>query len=331
MNFMDLSTLKVPSSVVSSANYVVAQAKDVQIDDEALNSVIELVKEKHRHKSDSTEDAFGTTGNLENDINLIFFETATNFCFWAQDETYKWQVNFKGQSMGGWYGLSRAFYRAVENDIPIYDASFMSKLTLDQAKEIFKGENDQPIPLLEVRVNNIIESANFLNQHYGGQAMTFLKAHDMSAPKIAEAVVNELPSYRDGAWYKDQWVWILKRAQILPSDLSQLSKSYPEFAIKDVAQLTAFADYRVPQVLRHYGVLKYSEVLAKIVDSKAILPSNSAAEIEIRASTIIACEKLKDLCGLSAAEIDLGLWLISQNLRDDPDIRPHHLSISGNY
>jgi hypothetical protein len=90
-------------------------------------------------------------------------------------------------------------------------------------------------------------------------------------------------------------------------------------------QLTAFADYRLPQVLRHLGGLEYSSSLAEVVDAGAILPAGSAPEVEIRACTIVACELLKrHLAERTTADIDLGLWLMGQDLRTDPTLLPHH-------
>jgi hypothetical protein len=276
---------------------------------------------------DSVEDAFGSTGELEKDVNVVFFETAANFCFWSENPDEKWQVKSGGEKFGGWYGLARAFDKAIRRGIPVYDAEYMADLTVKQASRIFAGAKDTQIPLLAQRANNIVEAAEFLNESYGGSAKKFVESCRMSAPAIAYAVASSLPSYRDGAQYHGRWAWILKRAQILPSDLSQLGSKYPDFRITDTDKLTIFADYRLPQILRHFGVLRYSDGLARRVDRKRIIPSQSAAEVEIRMATINACEQLKSyLPGRSSADIDLGLWLLSQDMRNYPGLKPHHLT-----
>lgn len=157
-----------------------------------------------------------------------------------------------------------------------------------------------------------------------------LEVFDFQAPRIVRELVQWLPSFRDGAWYDNRWVWILKRAQILPADLHQLKHKYPDFSVHDVDQLTVFADYRLPQVLRHKGVLEFSECLARQVDAGKLIPAGSAEEIEIRMATIIACAKVKAASGaFTNADIDLGLWMISQSLRDS--MRPHHKTVSQYY
>lgn len=321
---MNLETITLPGSVIESVEYVMHNATDVTIHDASLHLVADKISERLSKGIDTVEDAFGSTGVLEQDVNLIFFETACNFYFWNENDATKWKVDVEGKQIGGWYGLAACFNKAIKNNIPVYDAAWMAQLTPNIARDLFAG-NGTHIPLLEQRVNNIVEMANFLLQEYDGQAINFIVANHYSAPRIAEEIVRALPSFRDGALYKNKWVWILKRAQILPSDVSQLTAKYPEFTIADSDKVTAFADYRIPQVLRHFEVIAYSDSLADTVDSSILLPVGSSQEIEIRAATIVVCERLKQyLPGTTSADIDLGLWLISQDIHDDPTLLPHH-------
>jgi len=90
--------------------------------------------------------------------------------------------------------------------------------------------------------------------------------------------------------------------------------------------LTIFADYKLPQVLRHYHVLEYDSTLAQRIDNQELLPAESEEEIEIRAATIWACELLRRTIqqhgyATTAAEIDLRLWLMGQQLTE---MRPYH-------
>jgi hypothetical protein len=57
--------------------------------------------------------------------------------------------------------------------------------------------------------------------------------------------------------------------------------------------LTAFADYKIPQFLRHKKVLVYDSSLAQRVDNQIDLEPGSKEEVEIRACTIAAVEALR--------------------------------------
>ncbi|TMC84749.1 MAG: hypothetical protein E6J10_09115, partial [Chloroflexi bacterium] len=87
-----------------------------------------------------------------------------------------------------------------------------------------------------------------------------------------------------------------------------------------------FADYKLPQVLRHFGVLEYHPTLAERIDNQQLLEAGSEEEVEIRAATIWACELLRREMirqdhPVTAAEIDLRLWLLGQN---SSEMRPYH-------
>jgi len=93
-----------------------------------------------------------------------------------------------------------------------------------------------------------------------------------------------------------------------------------------------FADYRVPQILRHYGVLEYSAELADKVDSLKLIPANSIEELEIRASTIQVVERLKHVLQKNhrirckSVEIDWLLWQRGEAMRNE--ILPHHRTLT---
>jgi hypothetical protein len=106
----------------------------------------------------------------------------------------------------------------------------------------------------------------------------------------------------------------LKKAQLALSMYSAYLRS--KGASIDVSDLTAFADYQVPRVLRALGILKYSPSLATTVDSGIVIPRDSVEERAIRAATILACEHIAEHCNASAADIDCLLWQ-SQNIASD--------------
>lgn len=329
---MKKETVNIPNDIYSSAEYVMTKAKHVWIDTSKLSFLAGLVREQFAQGFGTIEEAFGTAGTLEKDVNLLFFETATNFCFWSQDPINKWRVRHGNNISGGWYGLRNAYMRAIDDGVPVFDASFMSNMSIKRGAEMFRGEDDIHIPLLEQRVNNIVESANFLICHYNGSALQFVERCKFDAPIIARTMTAALNSYQDGAVYDGRWVWMLKRAQIFPNDLSQLESIYPHFSIKNKNKLTIFADYKLPQLLRHIGVLKYTKELSDFVDNRQLISSCSEQEVEIRMATILACKKLGELCPeISIADIDVSLWLLSKRQDIDEKMSPHHMTVSTFY
>ena len=95
-------------------------------------------------------------------------------------------------------------------------------------------------------------------------------------------------------------VYIWKRAQILvaetwaafyPEDPSSAHPLFPAGAA--IHELTMFADYRVPQILHHLGILSYPASLLKLLDARTPLASGSAEELSIRAASIVAVARVR--------------------------------------
>lgn len=86
-----------------------------------------------------------------------------------------------------------------------------------------------------------------------------------------------------------------KRAQIFVADLWGAFKgqNYGEF--HDIKSITIFADYIVPAVLRELGILKYGSNLSCSIDSSSEIVPGSEEEVEIRACSVYAVEKMREL------------------------------------
>jgi len=119
------------------------------------------------------------------------------------------------------------------------------------------------------------------------------------------------------ASYRGHPVPLLKRAQIAAADLHGAGLA----AFPDLAALTCFADYKLPQVLRHHGALEYAERLAPVVDDRREIPPCDPVEVEIRAATVVAVDRLAAAAGRRAFEMDWILWDLAQTLRG---MRPYH-------
>lgn len=132
---------------------------------------------------------------------------------------------------------------------------------------------------------------------------------------LAQFIAAELPEA-----YGDPF---LKKAQLLLGLIAGWLRS-EKIDIQE--QLTAYADYQVPSVLRHFGVLEYNCGLAKRVDSRITIEPDSAEEISIRAATIEACDQIANYFGVTSAEVDW--WCFQQ--RKLPT-KPFHLTITTNY
>jgi hypothetical protein len=183
------------------------------------------------------------------------------------------------------------------------------------------------LQLMESRLRNLNELGHVLLSEYGGKAYRFVESAGGSAIKLAELLAEKLSSFRDVSEYLGQKAVFLKRAQIFAADLYGAFGGKKWGNLEDMNELTAFADYKVPQVLRSLGILIYSGALSEKVDHEIYLDPGSPEEVEIRSNTVWAVELIRqemDRAGknLRAFEIDWILW----NLGQEKEFRkkPYH-------
>nr|BBH92526.1 hypothetical protein KTA_07250 [Thermogemmatispora argillosa] len=262
----------------------------------------------------------------ERSVNWILLLDALNFCFWPEKGQPRWSITYRGEQLSGYWAEAAALTRAVEEGRPVWDAAYLRDMSREELALIFRSEDGVEIPLFEERLSHVHEVGRVLVERFNGQFSQAVAQAAGSAVRLVQLLVEAFPSFRDVAHYRQREVRFLKRAQICVADLHALFRGQRWGAFSDLEQLTIFADYKLPQVLRHFGVLEYDPSLAERIDRQEPLPAGSEEEIEIRATTVWACELLRQALAtrglfLKAIEIDQQLWLLSQRL---PDMRPYH-------
>lgn len=111
---------------------------------------------------------------------------------------------------------------------------------------------------------------------------------------------------------------VLKKAQLAVSDVWALAASRQPSISCD---LTAFADYQIPSILRALGVLEYSTELSETIDNYRLIAADGAAERALRASAILAVEKIAERAAAPVAAVDHYLWT-----RRNEATKPFHLT-----
>ena len=252
-------------------------------------------------------------GDVQPTSNYVLVLDALNFCFWGDP---KWRVTSAGRTVDGYWALAAALRRAIEEGVPILDPAALAHIDEGTVREVFRGESE--IPLLEARIANLHEVGRGLLEA-GGPFSTLVARADHSAARLVRQVVARFPSFDDVVTYDSEPVRFYKRAQILVSDLYGAFEGQGIGQFDDLDALTAFADYKIPQILRAEGILVYRPQLAERVDRLTEIPAGDPAEVEIRAATIWGCELLRLALAergagpLRAFEVDWLLWTLAQD------------------
>ncbi|MFA6136127.1 MAG: queuosine salvage family protein [Candidatus Paceibacterota bacterium] len=311
-----------PLNVLKSTKAVLEKAQFVSINQDNIQTIANQLLEDCEEKLNSMKKDFHLAGNLEDNLQLVFIEDVVNFCFWADKDKFKWQTEWPSGNIifGGWYSLKSCFERALHNKVPILDANYLSSISSEDAKNFFKGVDDTQIPLLENRTDNLREAGKILLSEFNGKFVNVLEASEFDAIKLVQLIIKYFPSFRDISVIEGNEVFFLKRAQICACDVSYLLK---KDKLSNFPLLTAFADYKLPQILRMFDIIEYSDDLAKKIDNMEEIPHDSREEIEIRSATIWAVELIRQKIGkMPTSNIDNLLWLMSQKIQDKA--KPYH-------
>ena len=304
---------------------VAAESGGVEIDDCALRLLAEDISGAGTGLPpwDSTHHFFDGT---EKSVAYLTALDTVNFCFWAPPGKPRWEF-FSGDAiLSGYNGLAASLTAAMKVGVPLDSADFLANITSTDLTRILGGRG--VLLLMEARAAALRELGRILERDYHGKAHILVEQAAGSAVALARLLSGKLRSFRDTALYRGRTVWFLKRAQILAADLFGAFGGTKWGCFHDMDSITAFADYKVPQVLRQFGVLRYSDGLASKVDHMIPIPAGSIEEIEIRAGTVAAVEKLRKALAaagikFNAHELDWMLWSMGQQdrFREKPSHR----------
>jgi hypothetical protein len=257
------------------------------------------------HYFDGTEEA----------VRWIFVLDLLNHCFWPDHGDPAWTVVYRGKPYSGYWGLAASLKRAKENGFPLTDADYLADISAGDLERIFSGEGS--IPLFDDRLRNLREAGRIIRSEWQGDIVHLVEAGRGSAAETVREVVGSFPSFRDEARYRGEDVYFWKRAQLFVSDLHAAFQGRDWGRFEGMGDLTAFADYKLPQVLRAMGLISYDPDLESRVDRGLPLEPGSEEEVEIRAATIWAVEALKGAfseagIALMSTQIDNWLWQLGQ-------------------
>jgi hypothetical protein len=314
--------------VLKTAQNVAEKSRQVRIEKQALVRFSQKLVED-RIEVPPWNCLYHFCGRSEEMVSYILVLDSLNFCFWPESGEDTWEIQYKSRKVSGYYALAASLKEAIDSGVPITKADYLAKLSLDTLKEILRGQGE--LQLLEQRHKILNELGRVLLEEYGGEAHKLVGTAGKSAINLARLLAEKLSSFQDVAQYLGHKVFFYKRAQILAADLYGAFDGTQWGGFVDIDELTAFADYKLPQVLRHLGILRYAQSLARKVDQKILLEQGSPEEVEIRANTIWAVELIRKELegmgkGLRAVEIDWILWNMGQH--KEFKARPYHRTVT---
>ena len=312
-------------AVLESIQPVIARARFVSVNEDAIGEFVDSLTEDEFHQKEFDARQGLDTSSEEQLVGFTLVYNAISFCYWGDP---KWTVTIDGKEYDGAQAMTTALLKAIRDKSMLLDPHYLAEMPENDLATILQG--NVVIPLFQERLGLLRVLGQTTVGQFGGSWVAIVDAGKRDAVEIVDTLVTYFPDvFKDEANYRGHTVRFYKRAQIVPETFAH---DFPVVGITSLLparmdHLTAFADYKVPQILRKLGILVYTDDLANKVDNLIELPEGREEEIEVRAHTIDAIEKMTRITRqrfehATAAKIDGIVWFRGQ--RKSPDDKPYH-------
>jgi hypothetical protein len=314
--------------ILDDMHWVIERSRHVQIDQACLSTVCSRLDPMTLYLPDWQIPVVPSWRD-ERLVDYVLLFNSINFCYWGEP---KWTVYLRGKPYDGAFGLMAALTRALEGGDSLLSGAFVAHVSPNQFRHILRGTVS--IPLEAERLAIWHECGPVLAREFDDHWHRVVHSASGSAVQLVRLLVEHFPSFDDAAGFEGRRIAFYKRAQLAAGMLYQAFGGRGWGAFHDFDQLTVYADYKLPQVLRKLGILVYDEALSARVDSQTLIPASSRMEVEIRAATVWAGELIRQALlpqapDLTAAHVDFWLWETSQC--KSPDDRPYHRTLTTAY
>lgn len=311
--------------VLESCRRVMDSAAHIRIEPQALIEFARFLAAESAAEPPPDFDGLVFRGARTDLCNYCLLIDALNFCFWSDQP---WEVRFRGRWWARTPAMEASLLRAIERDAEWLSADRWAEADENALTEVFAGRG--MIPQLSQRVAVLRETGAVLRDQFGGRFERAVDGVDGDALSLARLLASQFDSFRDVARCRGVTVAFLKRAQICAADLHRMLIANGDAGLTGLDRLTVFADYRLPQLFRHRGIIRLDDDFAGRIERGEPIESGSAAEVELRAATIVVADQLvarmRDM-GVDTApwKTDYSLWWMA---RQPEVITPHHQTVS---
>ena len=310
--------------ILSEVEYVIENSEHVKIDINAIKTIANNFspKDKVAWTDILPFKPQNLTKNERIAFNFIF--NAINFSYWGKP---KWTIKYQDKELDGSWAMIGSIHRAIEENFDILNSEYLMNISEEDFSHIFRG--NIKVPLFNERLEILRKLGKIIFSDLDNDFENVLIESNYDSEKLLDMITSKFDFFNDYAMYKNKKIHFHKRAQLLIGDIYELLHEFQNETIKNINFLTAFADYKIPQILRKLNVLKYSEELENLIDNKTELEFGNPMEVEIRANMIWAIELLKkeinkNFPDINSMDIDHYLWILSQEKKKDD--KPYHLT-----
>lgn len=310
--------------VLETNQFVVDNAKHVKINYDKINELIDelLVFDNVHYLTKVPYDVYNM--NTKDLVNFLLIYDSIDFSFWGNP---KWTIDANGKKLDGGIALLHCIFNLFNNRDSLGVYKQLENISLEEFKEVLKGNID--IPLLEERYNIVTNIAKIVNRKMNGNFYDYIK--DMNNDQeIFKTILNNFSCFEDTRTYEGKTIYFYKLAQLLTSDILHVIKIKEQKEV-NYSNLLGCADYKIPQVMQGFGILKYDKKLSSLLEERQEIEENSEYEVEIRASMIVAINYIWEKIDKSIDRIDINDFIWSKGQDKTKKYKPYHLTRTTSY
>ena len=255
-------------------------------------------------------------------LDYLILLDSLNFCFWHPRKKERWSIMYKHEKYSGYFALSMGLRNYFEKYPSKANLRNFAEMPMDEFRFLLQG--GQNLLYAQKRLEIVHGVSSYLLKRGGSKE--FVKSANQRLAILIPKIATELVSFNDTAEYNGEQVYLWKRAQILAMDIYGAFAGREIGHFNDIAYPTAFPDYKLPQILHHYGIIEYSPELLKMIQEQVMIPNGSEREVEIRSATIWAVEWLKDELKKYGGTYDSFMldWVLWEQAQKETMNLPYH-------
>lgn len=239
-------------------------------------------------------------------VHYLIGLNSINYQFWdVQDGVFtRYQNNGKVGALAMTAGFSK-FFEFME------EVKFNTGYINSEKMKEFFGD----IPEVDERINILRESLN----DYTFDVVWEIINRDINKGVLDVETAHQIAEVMPVS-FQDPY---LKKIQLA---LFEVADALNKRGFSIVTDLTVAADYQIPRILEHRGVLVYNKELSKKIDNQEVIDAESKEEKALRAATIIACNEISEYHRVAVPALDKMLWLARNESK-----KPFHLTKTPRY
>ena len=312
------------NEVLETSKFVVDNAKHIKINyDKATELIDELLKFDNIHYL--TKVPYGVYDmNVRDIINFLLIYDSIDFSFWGNP---KWTIDADGKELDGAIALLHCIFNLFKNRDSIEVYKQLENMTLEEFKDILKGNID--IPLLKERYKIVTDIVKTVNTKMNGNFYDTIKNMNTDQ-EVFKTIISNFSSFEDTRTYDGKTIYFYKLAQLLTSDILHVIEIKEQRNV-NYSNLVGCADYKIPQVMQGFGILDYDTELSSILETKTQIKENSEYEVEIRASMIVVVNYIYEQINKSIDRIDINDFIWSKGQDKTKKYKPYHLTRTTSY